>query len=247
MDMLKTGWAVNIDGNWKLVAIGWDVYKYAWISMLASAFIGAAFGYLVGVPVGRLTTRRDFSKWRDENTNEAVALAEKRRQINEEIQNAEHTYRAGNAHMQQAELITEETNKRVATAMKQIAKMKNELKGGRERYILIRTESQRNALNRAKEVANGGSIIPPGKTFNQHAKSYDKATTRAGFNGHGLRHRYAQDRYRQLTGWDCPKAGGPKFNKLSPAQKETDRDARQTIAEELGHGRPEITNVYLGR
>lgn len=120
-------------------------------------------------------------------------------------------------------------------------------KGGRERCIPIRTESQRNALNHAKEIANGGSMIPPRKTYKQHAKSYDKATARAGFNGHGLRHQYAQDRYKEITDRDCPKAGGPSYKKLSPAQKENDHEARQTIAEELGHARPEITNVYLGK
>ncbi len=120
-------------------------------------------------------------------------------------------------------------------------------KGGRERYVPVLTEPQRNALNNAKEIAKGGSLIPPEKSYKQQAKSYDKATAKAGFNGHGLRHQYAQDRYKELTGRDCPKAGGLPYKEHSSEQKEADKEARQVIAEELGHGRIEITNNYLGR
>ena len=64
---------------------------------------------------------------------------------------------------------------------------------------------------------------------------------------HGLRHHYAQARYRELTGWDCPAQGGPKSKQLTPEQKEIDRDARMTITEELGHGREQVTTIYLMR
>ncbi len=64
---------------------------------------------------------------------------------------------------------------------------------------------------------------------------------------HGLRHAYAQRRYEELTGWKAPAAGGPVTRALSPGQKVIDRHARQTISQELGHEREQITSVYLGR
>jgi hypothetical protein len=64
---------------------------------------------------------------------------------------------------------------------------------------------------------------------------------------HGLRHLYAQVRYEELTGWKAPAAGGPVTRLLTPAQRTQDAIARQTISRELGHERPSITAVYLGR
>lgn len=64
---------------------------------------------------------------------------------------------------------------------------------------------------------------------------------------HGLRHRYAQQRYEALTGWQAPAAGGPSAKVLTPEQRVQDRAARQLISRELGHERLEITAVYLGR
>ncbi len=64
---------------------------------------------------------------------------------------------------------------------------------------------------------------------------------------YGLRHQYAQTRYRELTGWPAPAAGGSRSRGLTPSQREADREARLTISEELGHEREPITTVYLGR
>jgi hypothetical protein len=64
---------------------------------------------------------------------------------------------------------------------------------------------------------------------------------------HGLRHLYAQTRYEELTGWKAPAAGGPTASMLNHVQRILDHNARQTISYELGHERPEITAVYLGR
>jgi len=64
---------------------------------------------------------------------------------------------------------------------------------------------------------------------------------------HGHRHQYAQERYRELTGWACPAQGGPTKKQLTYEQKAIDRRARFTISQELGHGRESIASVYLGR
>ena len=64
---------------------------------------------------------------------------------------------------------------------------------------------------------------------------------------HGLRHAYAQALYQELTGWLCPAAGGPSIKMLSQEQRTADRMARLQISRELGHGREQISAVYLGR
>ena len=64
---------------------------------------------------------------------------------------------------------------------------------------------------------------------------------------HGHRHQYAQERYRELTGWACPAKGGPTSRQLTPDQKMADRQARETVSEELGHGRVQVTAIYCGR
>lgn len=58
---------------------------------------------------------------------------------------------------------------------------------------------------------------------------------------HGLRHQDAADAYRSMTGQPPPVAGGGAVDAALDAQ------ARQAIAEHLGHGRPAIVNAYLGR
>ena len=64
---------------------------------------------------------------------------------------------------------------------------------------------------------------------------------------HGHRHQYAQTRYREITGWAAPAAGGPRSKELAPAQKAIDHETRLRISRELGHNREQIVGVYLGR
>ena len=121
-------------------------------------------------------------------------------------------------------------------------------KGGRAREIPVRTENQRWVLEQVKNLAGKGSLIPPDLTYVQQLKIYEAALWKAGISrAHGLRHTYAQRRYEELTGWKAPHAGGPKAAELTPEQKARDRAARLAVSEELGHGREEITAVYLGR
>jgi integrase len=126
-------------------------------------------------------------------------------------------------------------------------------KGGRPRDIPVLHESQRDLLERVRHLAGAGSLIPAQRSYDQQKNLYERETKRAGIAGgddakcHGLRHGYAQRRYEELTGWKCPHAGGPKASELTPEQKIQDHAARMTISAELGHGREEITAVYLGR
>ena len=121
-------------------------------------------------------------------------------------------------------------------------------KGGRPRTVPITTAEQRAVLDQAHELAGGGSLIPAHKTYIQQRNAYDGHCKAAGLKRmHGLRHRYAQARYEALTGWKAPTAGGPLAAALTPAQRVLDSTARQTISRELGHERPQITAIYLGR
>jgi len=121
-------------------------------------------------------------------------------------------------------------------------------KGGRERTLPVRTEYQRDVLKRVAEMAGKGSLIPVAETYKEQLKRYENYTNRAGLHKlHGLRHEYAQTRYRELTGWESPVKGGQKYRELTPEMKANDLAARLAISEELGHSREAITAVYLGR
>ena len=121
-------------------------------------------------------------------------------------------------------------------------------KGGKSRVIPLRNETQRTLLNRARLLAGRGSLIPSSRNYRQQLRIYERHTANAGLSKmHGLRHAYAQQRYRELTGWPAPAAGGPTAKILTHEQKTIDRKARLTISRELGHEREQITSIYLGK
>jgi site-specific recombinase XerC len=132
-------------------------------------------------------------------------------------------------------------------------------KGGKAREVPITSQAQRTALSLAHRIAGAGSLIAPERTYVQQLRIYERQTTNAGLNKlHGLRHQYAQTRYRELTnelatarclgeGWAAPVSGGPSCKDLSPAQRGIDLEVRLQISRELGHEREQITAVYCGR
>ena len=121
-------------------------------------------------------------------------------------------------------------------------------KGGRPREIPIRTAEQRQLVDAAKALANGASLIPCHLSYADNLRHFRTQCDRAGIHKvHGHRHSYAQQRYRELTGWECPACGGPAAKQLSAEQKRIDKETRLIISAELGHGRGQITAVYLGR
>ncbi|MCI0428950.1 MAG: integrase domain-containing protein [Rhodospirillales bacterium] len=121
-------------------------------------------------------------------------------------------------------------------------------KGGRERELPIRTEAQRAVLDEATKLASGRSLIPEGLRYRDQLKAFRAECKRVGINGvHGLRHRYAQTRYLEKTGWECPARGGPTAKQLSPEQHSIDQRARLEISLELGHSRAQVTATYVGR
>jgi len=121
-------------------------------------------------------------------------------------------------------------------------------KGGRERVVPVRTEVQRNVLDRARRMVGFGSLIPSNRNYVQQMRVYEGNTLRAGLSRmHGLRHAYAQKRYQELTGRKAPAAGGPESKALTLEQRATDHQARLTVSRELGHEREAVTAAYLGR
>jgi hypothetical protein len=121
-------------------------------------------------------------------------------------------------------------------------------KGGRSRSVPVLTPRQRALLAEVRRLAGDGSLIPRHLRYVDQLQRFKFATSKAGISKtHGLRHHYAQWRYRSLTGWPSPAVGGPGTRQLTPAQRVIDRRVRLQISAELGHGREAITTVYLGR
>ena len=120
-------------------------------------------------------------------------------------------------------------------------------KGGKAREIPIQSDQQRQLLDEVRLFVGRGSLIPANKNYYQQMRTYERNTIKAGLNkNHGMRHAYAQQRYRELTGWECPARNGPERRSLSVDEKKLDLEARQCISRELGHERIAIVSVYCG-
>ena len=121
-------------------------------------------------------------------------------------------------------------------------------KGGKYREVPITTMQQRAVLEAAKALAGKGSLIPAQLRYRDQLNRFRAQCDKAGIHGvHGLRHEYAQQRYVELTGRPCPASGGPMSRQLDASQKLADQAARLKISAEMGHGREQVTSIYLGR
>lgn len=128
-------------------------------------------------------------------------------------------------------------------------------KGGIGRILNITNEDQRQWLAKAiRQVPEGLSLIPKNKSYKQHLNHYQQQLKLMRLSKcHGLRHAYAQKRYRELTqqfdshgkGLICPIEGGRSSKRLKGLEREWDRRAREIIARELGHSRAGIVKIYI--
>lgn len=122
-------------------------------------------------------------------------------------------------------------------------------KGGRVRTIPVSAQGLR-ALREAARVQPKGSrsMIPREQSLKAFANGTLRSvrnTLRAhGMRPHDLRAAYAAQRYEALTGRRAPCNGGGKAS--VPGQGLSDREAREVIAEELGHGRASVLSAYIG-
>jgi len=129
-------------------------------------------------------------------------------------------------------------------------------KEGIGRTLNITNEEQGQWLTKAiKQIPTGQSLIPKDKSYKQHLGHYQNQIKSMGLSKcHGLRHAYAQRRYRELTqqfdstgkGLVCPIDGGMPSRQIKGMEREWDRRAREIISRELGHSRIAITKIYLG-
>jgi site-specific recombinase XerC len=122
-------------------------------------------------------------------------------------------------------------------------------KGGRERWIPVRTAKQRELLREAMRLANHetGSLIPDGVTYKTQLARFKHETNVAGLGKtHGFRHWYAHERYKEMTGWDCRAVAGHD-RAFTLEEKKLDILAREEVSKELGHGRLKISSNYLGK
>ena len=120
----------------------------------------------------------------------------------------------------------------------------------------IITPEQREWLKKiAGLVKPGESLIPPDRTYRQQLSHYQAQTVQMGLcKLHGLRHAYAQRRYRELTtefdqnkrGLISPIEGGKLYKDMTAYEKTLDRKARQIISRLLGHSRINVVKIYLG-
>lgn len=119
-------------------------------------------------------------------------------------------------------------------------------KGGRLREVSITQPSQIYALERAARVqGNCQSLVSPDKSLaefrNTDLRALRDELKSVGFSGiHDLRAAYAASRYETLTAQPPPCNGG------TITDRELDRSARMQIAAELGHGRIDVVNAYVG-
>lgn len=129
-------------------------------------------------------------------------------------------------------------------------------KGGIGRTLTITHPSQREWLDKvAQLVKPGQSLIPPHRTYKEHLSQYKAQIKALKLSKlHGLRHAYAQRRYKELTilfdpkgqGLICPLDGGKNYHSMNETEKMIDQQARLMISQELGHSRISITKIYLG-
>lgn len=129
-------------------------------------------------------------------------------------------------------------------------------KGGRKRTVPV-TQDAKQVLVKAAQLQDGQSMIPKALNFRQFQLLCYQEMLNQPCRFHGERHFYAQKRYQELTGAPPPVvANWPRreryqklANYLSMDEEKAqviDHSARLQIAQELGHGREEITNAYLG-
>lgn len=126
-------------------------------------------------------------------------------------------------------------------------------KGGRRRTVTIETDGQREALEWAIRMTKGsrsGRIRWPELSFKQaYARFYMLLRRRLGVSrralgltAHGLRHGFAQKKYRRLTGLPTPVEGGA----IGRIDHQTHHYANLQVSKALGHWRDDVVASYYG-
>ncbi len=126
-------------------------------------------------------------------------------------------------------------------------------KGGRLRHVPLNTPEQLAVFQWACAIAErspSGRLRWPDMTWRQaqnhfyHLLRYRLKITRkvVGVTVHGLRHSFAQWKYRQLTDLPTPIEGGA----LGKIDRDTHQVANISVSRALGHSRTAVTSMYYG-
>lgn len=119
-------------------------------------------------------------------------------------------------------------------------------KGGRPGRVLVTKDSQRSVLNEAIVFAEGGSLIPRELKYVEQMRRFEYWTNKVGIRSHSLRHQYALDRYRELSGGLEPPVLGTGDTVLTEHEWLRDQIARLELSEDLNHSRKQIVSAYIG-
>ena len=116
-------------------------------------------------------------------------------------------------------------------------------------------EWQRDVLERAKLHAQQnrkGTLSIQGKRLDQskahfyyQCRKIGITRDQLGVTAHGLRHQYAARRYARLAGMGAPVSKNAPLH-VTDEVRSADLAAREQVSRELGHFRPDITQVYTG-
>jgi integrase len=129
-------------------------------------------------------------------------------------------------------------------------KVKRGTKGGRLRYVAVRHDEQRRALDDARLLVRTaeGHLGRPGLSLKQSLDRFDNVMRkvgvtrqRLGVTSHGLRHQFAGDLFFEIAEVHAPVRGGDP-----ECSADALRAAYLEVARQLGHSRPQISNAYLG-
>lgn len=123
-------------------------------------------------------------------------------------------------------------------------------KGGRghevDRLVPVSEQAMATLEGAATVQGAGRNLIPEKQSwaqFSNHIKAVALPALRNEGLGtiHDLRAAFACDRYAQETGYQAPVVAGRRV-----ASKKLDREAREVITQELGHGRVDVVAEYVG-
>lgn len=122
-------------------------------------------------------------------------------------------------------------------------------KGGRVRWVAVRTPEQRAAVELARSLVTSqdGHMGNPEHGLKRNLRrltyvleKFGITRRQAGTTGHGLRHGMTNDLYEAVTGVPSPVRGG------GPVPAELDRAARREVSEVAGHARLRASSAYIG-
>ncbi|KTR03359.1 integrase [Aureimonas ureilytica] len=120
-------------------------------------------------------------------------------------------------------------------------------KGGRTRSMPVLIQQQRDLLDELHQVCGDGSLVPNGVKFVTYMRQMQREGLKAKIPSfHEHRRWHARWRFRTMAGVPCPADGGPLHDDLSPAERARLDAVRLEVSRELGHGRIDVTDAYLG-